>query len=95
MQNKSAIYKRKMPPNIIRRHIFNKIMRTHYGECADFYFIKSLKLIANMLKFSAVIEGITIIFSTSLTELGFTFKRNESAEIIKIAIKVNIRQELM
>ena len=45
--------------------------------------------------FSAVIEGITIIFIMSLAEVGFTFNKNESAEIIKIDIIVNIIHELM
>ena len=60
-----------------------------------YYLKNNLKLTANTVMFSAVIEGITIIFITSLTKVGLTFKRNESAEIIKTAIIVKIIHELM
>ena len=50
------------------------------------YFKNALKHIENIVMFSAVIEGITSIFITSLTEVGLIFSRNDEADIIKIAI---------
>ena len=57
--------------------------------------MKSLKQTANSVMFNAVTEGITIIFIMSLADVGFTFKRNDSAEIINIEIIVSIIHELM
>ena len=51
------------------------------------YFKNALKHIENIVMFSAVIEGITSIFITSLTEVGLIFSRNDEADIIKIAIE--------
>lgn len=59
------------------------------------YFKNALKHIENIVMFSAVIEGITSIFITSLTEVGLIFSRNDEADIIKIAIIVRITQELI
>ena len=59
------------------------------------YFKNALKHIENIGMFSAVIEGITSIFITSLTEVGLIFSRNDEADIIKIAIIVRITQELI
>lgn len=59
------------------------------------YFKNALKHIENIVMFSAVIEGITSIFITSLTEVGLIFSRNDEADIINIAIIVRITQELI
>ena len=58
------------------------------------YFINALKQTAKTVMLSAVIDGITIIFITSLAEVGLTLRMNESAEIIKIEIIVRITQVL-
>lgn len=59
------------------------------------YLKNNLKLTANTVILSAVIEGTTIIFIISLIKVGFIFRRNESADIIRTAIIVRIMQVLM